>query len=127
MKYPTDLRYTKEHEWARIEGKVATVGITSHAQQALGDIVFIDLPKTGRDLKQGETFGVVESIKAVSDLYAPVSGKVIETNAAVVSDLGLLASDPHGKGWLMKIEMSDPSQAGLLLDVGAYEALIAAL
>ncbi len=120
MRFPESLKYTKEHEWAKIEGNQATVGVTDHAQNALGDIVFVELPAVGKILKQGETFGVVESIKAVSDLYAPLSGKVIKTNATVISEPGLLNKDPHQSGWLIVIELSDPSAIQGLMDSSQY-------
>ena len=126
MSFPTDLKYTKDHEWARIEGKVITVGITDHAQSALGDIVYVDLPKVGRELKKGETFGVVESIKAVSDLYSPVTGKVIEANASLPGDPSQINRDPHGQ-WMVKVEVTDPSSLSDLMDAQAYSAYVASL
>ncbi len=126
MRFPAELKYTKDHEWARVEGKVVTVGITDHAQSALGDIVFVDLPKAGRELKKGETFGVVESIKAVSDLYSPVTGKVVESNAALPGDPAKLNSDAHGQ-WMIKIEVTDAASAGDLMDASAYESFVATL
>ena len=123
---PADLRYTKEHEWVRVDGDLATFGITAHAAEQLGDIVFVELPAIGRALERHATFGVVESVKAVSDLFAPVSGEVVETN-----DDGLRAApelvnaDPYGGGWMIRVRLADPSQVTGLLDAAAYEALIA--
>jgi glycine cleavage system H protein len=123
---PTDLRYTREHEWVRIDGDVATVGITAHAADQLGDIVFVDLPDVGRSVEQAATFGVVESVKAVSDLFAPVSGEVVETNDAPLrGSPELVNTDPYGAGWMLKVRVADPAQLDALLDAAAYETLIA--
>ncbi len=127
MSFPDHLKYTKDHEWAKIEGNVATIGITDHAQSALGDIVFVELPQVGRTLKFHETFGVVESIKAVSDLYAPLAGKVVETNAAVNADPALINRAPHNDAWLIKLELSDPSAVNGLMDAAAYQAYVASI
>ena len=127
MRFPADLKYTQDHEWARIEGNKVTVGITDHAQSALGDVVFVELPAVGRQLKKGETFGVVESIKAVSDLYAPLSGKVLEVNSALPDDPAQINHDPHAGAWLIKLEMTNPSEAGALMDAKAYEGYVAGL
>ncbi len=124
MNYPKEYRYTKDHEWAHIQGSTVTIGITDHAQSQLGDIVFVDLPAVGRTLKQGEPFGVVESIKAVSDLYAPVTGKVTAANEALKTEPATLNQSPHEKGWLIKIELTDPMSAEKLLDAAAYEKLL---
>jgi glycine cleavage system H protein len=123
---PLDLRYTKDHEWVRHEGDEATVGITEYAAGQLGDIVFVELPEVGRTLAQFATFGVVESVKAVSDLFAPVSGEVVATNAALTASPELVNSDPHGDGWMIRLKLSDPAQIEELLDAAAYDALIAA-
>lgn len=123
MKVPPDLKYTKSHEWVRIEGDVATIGITDHAQSELGDIVFVDLPETGRTLRAEESFGTVESVKTVSDLYAPLAGEVIETNAALGAQSELVNADPFGGGWMIKLRLSDPANVDLL-DAAAYESLI---
>jgi glycine cleavage system H protein len=120
---PASLRYTKEHEWLKIDGKIATVGITDFAQQSLGDIVFCELPAVATELKQFKTFGVVESVKAVSDLYAPISGKVVEVNQAAIDNPAALNSDPYGT-WLIKLEVADPKSIDALLDPTAYEALV---
>jgi glycine cleavage system H protein len=127
MRFPNDLKYSKDHEWARIEGNKVTVGITDHAQSSLGDVVFVELPAVGRTLKKGETFGVVESIKAVSDLYAPVTGKVVEVNTALPDDPAKINREPQAGAWIAKIEMTDPSSASDLLDAAAYEKFVTSL
>lgn len=118
--YPDDLRYARTHEWVR-EGDPATIGISQFAQDELGDLVFVDLPNVGRTLGAGESFGSVESVKTVSDLYAPVAGEVVEVNAAVVEKPELVNSDPYGEGWLIRLRLSDPSAVDALLDAKAYE------
>jgi glycine cleavage system H protein len=120
---PKDLRYTKEHEWVRMEGDLATVGITDFAAEQLGDVVFVDLPKVGRTVAQFAAVGVIESVKAVSDLFAPVGGDVVETNAELTTKPELLNSDPYGGGWMLRIRLSDRTALDRLLDVAAYEAL----
>ena len=122
---PGDLRYTKEHEWVRVDGDEATVGITQYAADQLGDIVFVELPGAGRALDQFATFGVVESVKAVSDLFAPVSGKVTGANDALAGQPELVNSDPYGGGWMVKLRLSEPAQLDQLLDPAAYEQLVA--
>jgi glycine cleavage system H protein len=122
--YPQDLLYTKDHEWCRIEGDVATIGITWHAQNALGDVVYCELPAAGAEVKQGGTFGVVESVKAVSDLYAPVTGKVLERNEKVVSAPEVLNQDSYSAGWMIRVKMSDKAEAKSLLDAKAYVATL---
>ncbi len=122
---PADLRYTKEHEWVRVEGDVATVGITQHAADQLGDIVFVELPGAGRALEQFAAFGVVESVKAVSDLFAPVGGQVVEANGALAAAPEVVNSDPYGAGWMLRIRLADAAQVDSLLDAAAYEALVA--
>ncbi len=124
MNVPTDLKYTKSHEWVRIEGDVATIGITDHAQSELGDVVFLDLPAVGRALQQEETFGSVESVKTVSDLYAPIAGEVIETNAALSGQSELVNTDPYQGGWIVKLRISDPAQAEGLLSAADYQGVI---
>ena len=126
MSLPQDLRYTKDHEWCRLAGAVATVGITRHAAEQLGDIVFVELPKVGATVAQGATFGVVESVKAVSDLYSPVSGTVVEVNAVALDTPSTVNEQPYDAGWLVKIELSAPGQLGALMDSAAYEAHVAA-
>jgi glycine cleavage system H protein len=122
MPYPDDLRYSKEHEWVRASGSRATIGITTFAADELGDIVFVDLPEVGSRLTQFATFGVVESVKAVSDLYAPVSGEVIEINDALRDAPELLNSDAFGEGWIARLELADESELDALLDADAYAA-----
>ncbi len=122
MSYPDDLRYSKEHEWVRAEGSRATIGITSFAADELGDIVFVELPEVGGRLTQFSSFGVVESVKAVSDLYAPVSGEVTEVNDALRDGPELLNSDPFGEGWIVRVELADPSEVDSLLDAQGYAA-----
>ena len=118
-----DLRYTKEHEWVRVEGDLAIVGITDYASRQLGDIVFVELPEIGRSLAQSDAVGVIESVKAVSDLFAPISGEVVEANAELTTSPELVNSDPFGKGWMLRIRIADASQLGALLDQAAYEEL----
>jgi len=122
---PADLRYTKEHEWVRVDGDVATIGITQDAADQLGDIVFVELPAAGSALEQFATFGVVESVKAVSDLFAPVGGEVVEVNGALAGAPEVVNSDPYGAGWMLRIRLADPAQVAALLDPAAYEALVA--
>ena len=123
---PTDLRYTKDHEWVRVDGDEATIGITEYAAGQLGDIVFVELPDAGRTLEQFATFGVVESVKAVSDLFAPVSGEVVTTNEALTGSPELVNADPHGGGWMIRIKLAKPEEVDDLLDAAAYDELIAA-
>jgi glycine cleavage system H protein len=122
--YPADLRYTKEHEWAKVEGNRARVGITAYAQEQLGDVVFVELPKVGTRVSQMKTFGVVESVKAVSDLYAPLSGEVAEVNAELVNAPELVNQEPYGKGWMIVISLSSPQEVGGLLTAEQYEQLV---
>lgn len=122
MNVPADIKYTKTHEWVRAEGDTATIGITDHAQSELGDIVFVELPEAGRVLAQGSSFGTVESVKTVSDLYAPVSGEVVETNPALGAQSELVNTDPYGGGWMMKIKLSNPGELDGLLSADAYNA-----
>ncbi len=122
---PSDLRYTKEHEWIRVEGDEAVIGITQYAADQLGDIVFVELPDAGRALEQAATFGVVESVKAVSDLFAPVSGEVTAGNATLGGTPEIVNTDPYGEGWLVRVRLADASQLDSLLDAAAYELLIA--
>ena len=123
MSYPTDLRYTKDHEWIRIEGETGRIGVTDYAQQQLGDVVFVDLPEPGATLTKGEQFGSIESVKAVSDLYAPMSGRVVEVNGRLQDQPESVNQDPHG-AWMVAIAVDDPSQADDLLDADGYRALI---
>lgn len=122
---PEDLKYTESHEYVRLQDGVATVGITDHATEELGDVVFVELPKDGAVLKKGDTFGVVESVKAVSDLYMPVSGTILATNGALSDDPATLNRDPYGDGWMIRIQVSDPSEADGLLSASAYSQAIA--
>ena len=122
---PTDLRYTNDHEWVRVEGDEATIGITAYAADQLGDIVFVELPDTGRTVTQAAAFGVVESVKAVSDLFAPVSGDVVAANADLGAKPELVNSDPYGAGWMIRVTLTDAGQLDSLLDADAYDALIA--
>ncbi|TME11129.1 MAG: glycine cleavage system protein GcvH [Chloroflexi bacterium] len=122
---PSDLRYTKDHEWVRVEGETATIGVTDFAAGQLGDVVFVDLPVVGRSVDQFATFGVVESVKAVSDLYAPVSGEVVDVNGNLATKPELVNSDPFGEGWMIRVEIGDAAQLGELLDAAAYEKLTA--
>ena len=123
---PTDLRYTNDHEWVRVVGDEATIGVTAYAADQLGDIVFVDLPDVGRSVEQSAAFGVVESVKAVSDLFAPLSGEVTETNPDLGRNPELVNSDPYGAGWMVRVRLGDAAQLDALLDPDAYDALIAA-
>lgn len=125
MEFPQELKYTSEHEWVRIEGDLVTVGITAFAQDALGDVVFVELPAAGSTVTAGKTFGVVESVKAVSDIYAPVSGTVEEINEALPDAPEAINSSPYGDGWMLRIRVADPGQLAGLLDAAAYQAQIA--
>jgi glycine cleavage system H protein len=122
---PGDLRYTKDHEWIRVEGDEAVVGITQYAADQLGDIVFVELPDAGRALDQHATFGVVESVKAVSDLFAPVGGEVVATNDALAGSPEVVNADPYGAGWMVRLRLADAAQVGALLEPADYEQLTA--
>jgi glycine cleavage system H protein len=122
--YPSDLLYTKEHEWTRIRGNVAVVGITSFAVEQLGDVTQLDLPKVGAAVTRDQVFGTIESVKAVSDLYAPVTGKVVKVNGALNDTPEMINNEPYQGGWLVEIELSDPSEAKGLLDLAAYKQLV---
>ncbi|MGB7844831.1 MAG: glycine cleavage system protein GcvH [Candidatus Acidiferrum sp.] len=124
MGYPTQYRYTKDHEWIEAKGNAATIGITDYAQHELGDVVFVELPAAGTKLTTGKTFGSVESVKAVSEIYAPASGEVVEANGALQSKPEIINSDPHGAGWLVKIKLSNAAEVSSLMDAAAYEAYI---
>jgi glycine cleavage system H protein len=124
MSYPENYKYTKEHEWVLIEGDKGTIGITDHAQSELGDIVFVDLPKAGATVTRGQTFGSVESVKAVSDIYAPVSGEVLEINAGLSTTPEKLNSDPHGEAWLIKVKLAKPGEINELLAAADYQKYI---
>jgi glycine cleavage system H protein len=125
MEFPEDLKYSKEHEWARQEGKAVRVGITDFAQDALGDVVYVDVPEVGTQVTAGQPFGEVESTKSVSDVYAPVSGTVLERNDALSDTPELVNRDPYGDGWMVLIDPTDPTQLEALLDPGAYRELTA--
>jgi glycine cleavage system H protein len=124
MAYPADFRYTKEHEWIKVEGNNATIGITDHAQNSLGDIVFVDLPKPGTEVAAHKSFGSVESVKAVSELFAPASGKVTEVNQALADSPEKINTDAHGS-WMIKIALKDPSEVNGLLSAADYEKYVA--
>ena len=125
MGVPSDLRYSRDHEWVRVEGDQATVGITDFAAGQLGDVVFVELPRPGTQLEQFGTFGVVESVKAVSDLFAPVAGEVVESNEALTGQPELVNADPYGAGWMLRVRVGDNAQLDELLDAAAYERLTA--
>jgi glycine cleavage system H protein len=122
--YPSEFRYTKEHEWVHLQGSVATVGITDYAQHELGDVVFVELPAVGAKLKAGQSFGTVESVKAVSEIYAPVSGQVTEVNSALGQAPETLNKDPHGQAWLIKLQVDNAAELSGLMDAAAYLAYI---
>jgi len=122
-----DTKYTQEHEWLRVEGDVGTIGITQYAQEQLGDVVFVDVPQAGRKVAKGEACAVVESVKAASDIYAPVSGEVAEANAALADSPGDVNADPMGKGWFFKIKLADKGELAGLMDEAAYNAFVKTL
>lgn len=124
MTYPENYRYTKEHEWVRVEGDAGVIGITFHAQKELGDIVYVDLPKPGLEVEQGKTIGSVESVKAVSDIYSPVSGEVLEANELLATAPEKLNEDPHGEAWLVKIKLSAPDEIKQLLSAADYQTYV---
>jgi glycine cleavage system H protein len=123
---PEGLRYTKDHEWAKKDGDLVVVGITHFAQDQLGDVVFVELPQVGKTLESGQSFGVIEAVKTVSDLYAPVAGEVVETNSELASQPALVNQAPYEGGWMVKIRPTDPADLDHLLDAGAYKSLIEA-
>jgi glycine cleavage system H protein len=122
--YPDDLRYTKEHEWVRLKGDRGTVGITHYAQKQLGDVVYLELPEVGRTLKVQETFGTVESVKAVSELFSPVAGEVVEVNSALVQAPEKINTDPYGEAWMVTIRLADPAAVKALMDAAAYKGFV---
>ena len=126
MNYPEKFRYTKEHEWVGLEGDIATVGITFHAQSELGDIVYVDLPKVGASLETGKSFGSVESVKAVSDIYAPIAGEVTEINESLADAPEKLNEDPHGAAWLIKVKVSTPAEFNNLMSAADYQSYVGA-
>ncbi|MDP8223601.1 MAG: glycine cleavage system protein GcvH [Candidatus Lernaella stagnicola] len=121
MNIPSDLRYSTDHEWVKVAGDVATLGVTDYAQHALGDIVFLELPEVGQPFVAGDTIGVVESVKAASDIYTPVSGEVVESHEDLIDMPEILNAEPYGAGWLLKIKLDDPSEIDALMDAAAYE------
>lgn len=124
MNFPTNVKYTNEHEWVRIEGDEAYVGITDYAQSQLGDIIFVDIPTEGETLEKGDTFGSIEVVKTVSDLFLPIGGEILEVNPALEENPELVNKDPYGEGWIVKIKPTDASEADDLLDAEAYKQLI---
>ena len=125
--YPDDLKYTAEHEWVRVDGDTAVVGITDYAQRELGDVVFVELPAPGATVTQGETFGVVESVKAASDLYSPVGGEVLEANGALADTPDLVNKAPFGDGWMLKVRLADSADLDRLMDAAAYDSFVETL
>jgi glycine cleavage system H protein len=123
--YPKDYRYTKEHEWVKVDGSNGTIGITDYAQHELGDVVFVEMPKVGTQLKPRQSFGTIESVKAVSEIFSPVSGEVTETNPALADSPEMINKDPHGAAWLIKVRLAHPKEPAGLMDAAAYEAYIA--
>jgi glycine cleavage system H protein len=122
--YPPDRRYTKDHEWVRVQGERGTIGITDYAQNQLGDVVFLELPEVGRKLQAGEVFGTVESVKAVSEMFAPLSGEVVEVNSALTDKPETLNQDPHGAAWMLVLKITDASALKDLMDAAAYQAFV---
>jgi len=125
MPYPTQFRYSKDHEWIDVKSDTATVGITDYAQSELGDVVFVELPTAGKALTAGKTFGSVESVKAVSEIYSPATGEVLESNVTLQQKPESINTDPHGAGWLIKMKLANPAEVSSLMDAAAYEAYIA--
>jgi glycine cleavage system H protein len=125
MAYPKQFRYTKEHEWVDAKGDLATIGITDYAQHELGDVVFVELPKPGARIEAGKSFGTVESVKAVSEIYAPAAGEVLEANPALHDTPEKINTDPHGAAWLIKVRLANPADLAKLMDAAAYEAYVA--
>ena len=124
MAYPDDVRYTAEHEWARLENGVVTIGITSYATDQLGDVVFVELPEVGKRLEAMKPFGVVEAVKTVSDLFAPVAGEVVAVNAGLADNPGAVNAEPYGEGWMIKLKPANPADLALLMDSAAYSKLV---
>lgn len=124
MNIPDDLRYTKDHEWVRIDGTTATIGVTDHAQEQLGDIVYVELPQVGEEFSRGDTFGVLESVKAVSDCYIPISGKITDANSVITESPEIVNEEPYGDGWMVKIEIADKTELNGLMDHAQYEAFV---
>ena len=126
MEFPTGLRYSQEHEWVAVDGDIATIGITDYAQEQLGDVVYVELPAVGKVLNKDDTFGVVESVKAVSDIYAPVSGTVTEMNADLPNAPELVNADPYGKAWMIRVRLSNPQEVNEMMDAAAYQKFVEA-
>jgi glycine cleavage system H protein len=126
-KAPADIRFTKEHEWVRLDGDIATIGITDHAQEQLGDVVFVELPEAGRDVATDEACAVVESVKAASDVYAPLAGKIVEANQGIIDDPSLVNSDAEGEGWFFRLEINDAGAFEALMDQAAYDEYLETL
>jgi glycine cleavage system H protein len=126
MEFPTGLRYSQEHEWVAVDGDIATIGITDYAQEQLGDVVYVELPAAGKVLNKDDTFGVVESVKAVSDIYAPVSGTVTETNADLPNAPELVNADPYGKAWMIRVRLSNPQEVNEMMDAAVYQKFVEA-
>ena len=124
--YPTTLKYTNDHEWVKVEGQEGTVGITDFAQQQLGDVVYVELPEVGSTLTKGQAFGTIESVKAVSELFCPIAGEVVEVNTALTSAPETINADPHGAAWMIRLKPADASEVASLMDAAAYQALVAA-
>lgn len=124
MNFPAELKYTQDHEWVKVDGNVAVIGITEHAQGELGDVVYVDIADDIAELKSGETFGTIEAVKTVADLFAPVSGKVVEVNRSLNDSPEVVNKDPYGDGWMIKVELSNPAELDSLMDVEAYKALL---
>jgi glycine cleavage system H protein len=122
--YPEDLRYTKDHEWVRVEGERARVGVTDYAQNQLGDVVYLELPEVGRTLASHDSFGTVESVKAVSELFSPVSGEVVDVNAPLTKAPEAINTDPYGEGWMLVLRLRDPKEVAALMDAAAYKAFV---
>jgi glycine cleavage system H protein len=123
--YPAEYRYTKDHEWIQVDGSIGTIGITDYAQQELGDVVFVEMPKPGAPVKAGGSFGTVESVKAVSEIFSPVTGEVSETNPLLTDAPETINKDPHKSAWLVKVKLADPKEVSALMDAAAYEAYVA--
>ena len=126
MEFPTGLRYSQEHEWVAVDGDIATIGITDYAQEQLGDVVYVELPAVGKVLNKDDTFGVVESVKAVSDIYAPVGGTVTETNADLPNAPELVNADPYGRAWMIRVRLSNPQEVNEMMDAAAYQKFVEA-
>lgn len=122
MNFPEGLKYTDDHEWVKVEGNIGTIGVTDHAQSELGDVVYVDIDEDLESIEKGNDFGTIEAVKTVADLYAPISGKVVEVNTGINDNPEIVNSDPYGKGWMIKVEISNPSELDDLMDVDAYKA-----